>query len=129
MTTVANIIAGNGYYDRAEVLWALLMVCDGCGSRTIDCRCQRPDTWGADERLLLIGQDLQREDEAASPPAAPGLRPVELLSVIAEAAVILDQSGGDQYAMEARYLLRQALKLAGPPPGKLEGGPEPGKER
>ena len=56
----------------------------------------------------------------APPPATPGLRPVELLSVIAEAAVVLDQSGGDQYAMEARYLLRRALRLAGPPPGKLE---------
>jgi hypothetical protein len=57
---------------------------------------------------------------AVPPPAAPGLRPVELLSVIAEAATILDQSGGDQFAMEARYLLRRALRLAGPPPGKLE---------
>jgi len=74
-------------------------------------------TYGGTVFEVLASRDANL---SAPPPATPGLRPVELLSVIAEAAVVLDQSGGDQYAMEARYLLRRALRLAGPPPGKLE---------
>jgi hypothetical protein len=61
MTTVADIVRGIGYFDEAETLWALLMVCDQCGRRTIDCRDKQPDGWSADDRLMQVGRDLKAQ--------------------------------------------------------------------
>jgi hypothetical protein len=64
---IDRIVAGNGYYDRAETLWALLMVCDRCDRRAIDCLCREPDGWTADSALVSVGRELNARDEAAPP--------------------------------------------------------------
>jgi hypothetical protein len=64
-SAVRRIVDGNGYYDRAEVLWALLMTCDDCGKRAIDCHCAAPGSWSADPRLMEAGRELRLIEEAA----------------------------------------------------------------
>jgi len=62
-TFAGNVIQGLGYFDRADVLWHALMVCDGCGRRGIDDDCADCLEYGcqsarADDRLAQIGRDL-----------------------------------------------------------------------
>jgi hypothetical protein len=112
MTTVADIVRGIGYFDEAETLWALLMVCDQCGRRTIDCRDKQPDGWSADDRLMQVGRDLKAQVPLPALSPEPGLRELHNAAALVLRAIDNDEVSFEDGSMRNNLVNVRRLRAA-----------------